>query len=136
MYAEFLSHAGLTTIPVSRAADALAAAAKADIVVTGIRLPGTLDGIELIARLRGQRRTKRTPIIVLTASALQAERDRAKRAGCDVFLPKPCLPEELLREVRRLVKPSKLRHLRNTSVKASLAHNVRDGKHGARKRDA
>jgi CheY-like chemotaxis protein len=99
MYAEFLSHAGLTTIPVSRATDALAAAAKADIVVTGIRLPGSLDGIELIARLRAQRRTKQTPIIVLTASALQAERDRAKQAGCDAFLPKPCLPEELLREV-------------------------------------
>jgi CheY-like chemotaxis protein len=136
MYAEFLSHAGLTAIPVSRATDALAAAAKADIVVTGIRLPGSFDGIELIARLRAQPRTKQTPIIVLTASALQAERERAKRAGCDAFLPKPCLPEELLREVRRLVKPSKLRHLRNTSEKDSLAHEVRDGKHGAKKHGA
>jgi CheY-like chemotaxis protein len=136
MYAEFLSHEGLTPIPVSSASDALAAAAKADVVVTGLRLPGNVDGIELIARLRRRRRTRLTPIIVLTASALQGERDRATKAGCDAFLPKPCLPEELLREVRRLVKPSKLRHVRNTSVKASPAHGVRDGKHRAKKHGA
>jgi CheY-like chemotaxis protein len=136
MYAEFLSHAGLTPMPVSSAIDALAIAPKADIIVTGLRLPGSVDGIELIARLRRDRRTKGTPIIVLTAAALQTERDRAKRAGCDAFLPKPCLPEELLREVRRLVKPSKLRHVRSASLKASLAHSVRDGKQRAKKHGA
>jgi two-component system, cell cycle response regulator DivK len=132
MYAEFLSHAGLVPIPVSSALDALAVAPKADIVVTGLRLPGSVDGIELIGRLRTDGRTRRTPIIVLTASALQTERERAQQAGCDVFLPKPCLPEELLHEVCRLVKPSKLRHLR-TALKANLA---RDGKQGTKKHDA
>jgi CheY-like chemotaxis protein len=136
MYAEFLSHAGLVPIAVSSAIDALAVATKADIVVTGLRLPGSVDGLELIARLRTDWRTKSTPIIVLTASALQTERERAHLAGCDVFLPKPCLPEELLHEVRRLVKPATLRHLRNTSLKASLAHGARDGKQGAKKHDA
>jgi two-component system, cell cycle response regulator DivK len=136
MYAEFLSHAGLMPIPASSAIDALAVAVKADIVVTGLRLPGDVDGIELIERLRGDGRTKRMPIIVLTASALETECERAQQAGCDVFLRKPCLPEELLREVRRLVKPSKLRHGRNSSVKANLAHAVRDGKQRAKKHDA
>jgi two-component system cell cycle response regulator DivK len=136
MYAEFLSHAGLTPIPVTTAVDALEVAPKADVVVTGLRLPGSLDGIQLIALLRRDRRTKRTPIIVLTASALQVERDRAKRVGCDAFLPKPCLPEELLREVRRLVKTPALRHTRNTSVKSGLAHSLRDGKQRAKKHGA
>lgn len=136
MYAEFLSYSGLTPIAVSRASDALATAAKADVVVTGLRLPGRVDGVELIARLRCSPQTRRTPIIVLTASALPAERDRATRAGCNAFLRKPCLPEELLREVRRLVRPSKLRHLRNASMKAGPAHGVRDGKQRAKKNGA
>jgi two-component system, cell cycle response regulator DivK len=136
MYAEFLSHSGLVPIPVSSAVDALAVAAKADIVVTGLRLPGSLDGIELIGRLRTNGRTKRTPIIVLTASALKTERERAQQAGCDLFLPKPCLPEELLNQVRRLVKPSKLRQVRNASLRTNLAPGARDGKQRTKKRDA
>jgi len=52
MYAEFLTHKGLRAIPVSSGADALTAAADADIIVTGIALHGELTGIELVARLR------------------------------------------------------------------------------------
>lgn len=113
MYAEFLRHEGLAPIAVSNASDALTAASKAAVIVTGILLPGSsMDGIDLIARLRSDERMKHTPIIVLTACVWKTERERAEHAGCDVFLPKPCLPNDLLREVRRLLAASKLRESR------------------------
>lgn len=107
MYAEFLRYHGLTPIPVSSANDALKLAPKADIIVTGYLLPGSIDGVELTARLRAAERTKHTPIIFLTACAFQSDREQAEHAGCDAFLPKPCLPDELLCEVRRLLAAPK-----------------------------
>jgi len=105
MYAEFLDHHGFVTIVVSSAADALKIASLANVVVTGIRLDREADGLELIARLRDDRHTKNTPIIVLTASVSATNRERAKSAGCDVFLAKPCLPEVLLLSIRGLLTP-------------------------------
>src|SRR6266581_2425294 len=72
--------------------DALALARTTDIVVTGIRVPGPFDGVELVRRLRANDGTKHKPIIVVTACAFEPDQQRACAAGCDAFLPKPCLP--------------------------------------------
>jgi len=103
MYAEYLRYSGLAAIAVSSAEDALTFAPEADIIVTGIALDDTVDGVELVSRLRGEDGTMHKPIIVLTACAWRRERERAEHAGCDVFLSKPCLPDALLREVRLLL---------------------------------
>src|SRR5207247_2654774 len=75
---------------------------------TGISLDGDIDGIELVSRLRLDDDTKHKPIIVLTSSTWNTERQRAESAGCDLFLTKPCLPDELLREVHLLLASSKI----------------------------
>jgi len=103
MYTEFLRYHGLAAIPVSDSRDALMLAPQADIVVTGINLDETMDGVELVSRLRHDDCTRSTPIIVLTACAWPTDRERAEGAGCDVFLLKPCLPNDLLREVWQLL---------------------------------
>lgn len=103
MYTEFLRQRGLVPIPISTASDALAVAARADVIVTGVLLPGQMDGIEFLTKLKADDRTKNIPIIVLTSCAWQSDRERATKAGCDVFLAKPCLPEDLLKEVRRVL---------------------------------
>lgn len=108
MYTEFFRYEGLLPVPVSNARDGLTVARRADIIVTGLLLPGDIDGIEFIARLKRDERTKRIPLIVLTACAWKSDRERAEEAGCDVFLAKPCLPDHLLREVRLLLAASKL----------------------------
>ena len=115
MYTEFFRYEGFLPVPVSNARDGLTVARKADVIVTGLLLPGDIDGIEFIARLKRDERTKRIPLIVLTACAWKSDRDRAEEAGCDVFLAKPCLPDQLLREVRVLLA-SKLRHNRRVST--------------------
>jgi two-component system, cell cycle response regulator DivK len=101
--AEFLRYDGLTVIPVSETKDALMLAPQADIVVTGMNLDDPMDGVELVSRLRHNDCTRSTPMIVLTACVWAKERARAEGAGCDVFLPKPCLPNDLLGEVRQLL---------------------------------
>jgi CheY-like chemotaxis protein len=105
MYAEFLRCHGFVVIPVSDARHALTLAPLADIVVTGMHLDDPMDGVELVSRLRNNEPTRSTPIVVLTACAWPKDRERAEGAGCDVFLPKPCLPNDLLGEVRQLLTP-------------------------------
>ena len=118
MYAEFLRHKGFTTLSVSTGTEALRAApaANADIIVTGILLGADMDGLELIQELRSDERVRRTPIIVLTACAWRSERERAERAGCDAFLPKPCAPDELVRAISRVLSATKLHVIRGRST--------------------
>ena len=104
MYAEFLRARHFLPVIVSAVVDVLTVAPRVDIVVTETLLPGHLDGLEMVARLKRNKRTKAIPVIVLTACGWRSERDRARAAGCDVFLAKPCLPELLVREIRRLLK--------------------------------
>jgi two-component system, cell cycle response regulator DivK len=103
MYAEFSRHQGWLPIPVSTARDALTVAPTADVIIAGILLPGHMDGIELIVQLKADERTKSIPVIVLTTCAWTTERDRAESAGCDMFLAKPCFPNDLERAVRRVL---------------------------------
>ena len=103
MYVEYLRYEGFTPVPVSTATDALRASPRAAVIVTGLLLPGEMDGIEFVTRLKSHDRMKHIPTIVLTACAWDSERERAVAAGCDLFLPKPCLPDVLVRHIRRLL---------------------------------
>jgi two-component system, cell cycle response regulator DivK len=123
MYAEYLRASALIVIEVDHTADVFALAEHADIIVTEVRVDGPSDGLDLIRQLRHGNRTKQTPIIVLTACAFAVDRQRAQRAGCDAFLPKPCLPEVLLAEIRRVLP---LRSLRCTAH-AKVSRHRRNG---------
>jgi two-component system cell cycle response regulator DivK len=113
MYADFLRSEGFLPISVSSAADALTIAPRVDVVVTALLLPGPMDGVELVTRLKGDDSTKNIAVIVLTACVWQSDRDRAAAAGCDVFLEKPCLPDVLVRQIRRVLA---LRHVPKPSA--------------------
>src|SRR5262245_66446209 len=109
MYAEYLSHMGLTLLCVQDATDALRLAARAAVVVTGILLPGALDGCALIAALTSNPATQHIPIVVLTVCAWIHEEERARRAGCDVFLSKACLTPTMFREICRALGAAELK---------------------------
>jgi CheY-like chemotaxis protein len=99
MYADYLRSCGYTVQTADTADEGLIRSRDADVIVTEIRVQGSFDGIELVGRLRDADETKQTPIIVLTACAFEPDEQRARAAGCNVFLPKPCLPERLAREI-------------------------------------
>jgi CheY-like chemotaxis protein len=103
MYAEYLRLCGFHPLERDDTADGLALAVTADVIVTGIRVEGLFDGVELVRRLRDGNQTHDKPIIVLTACAFEPDQQRAFAAGCDVFLPKPCLPDRLVSAIRAVL---------------------------------
>ena len=128
MYAEFLRHHGVETLCPADTSEALQQASQADVIVTELMVPTISDGVEFIRRLRAHDHTKHLPIIVVTSWAWQTERLRAQDAGCDVFLTKPCLPDDLLRKIRRVLALKRLRALRTSTAKASGSRQRKKGR--------
>ena len=50
---------------------------------------------------------KKIPVVALTGHALAGHSKGAKEAGCDSFLAKPCLPDQLVAEIRRMLEGGK-----------------------------
>jgi two-component system OmpR family response regulator len=71
-----------------------------DAIVLDIMLPG-IDGWELLRRLR---RTKKTPVLMLTARDAVRDRVRGLDTGADDYLVKPFDLSELLARLRALIR--------------------------------
>src|SRR4051794_6432133 len=95
-YAAMLADHGYHVVQAANGADALLRVQTRvpDLVVTDIDMP-VLDGIALSLRLRSHRPTAQIPIVVVTGSGLNVILQRAKQAGCDACLMKPCTPARL-----------------------------------------
>ncbi len=63
-----------------------------------------VPGIEVCRRLRRDARTRRTPIIMLTARGEEADRVRGLESGADDYVVKPFSPSELLARVRAVLR--------------------------------
>jgi two-component system cell cycle response regulator DivK len=104
MYAEYLQFSGFRVAEAKNGNEAVeqAFALKPDLILMDLSLPG-MDGWEATRRLKADERTKRIPIVALTGHALAGASEGAKKAGCDSFVTKPCLPDDLVVEVRRML---------------------------------
>ncbi len=69
-----------------------------DLVVSDVMMP-ELDGMQLLAALRGDPRTARVPVVMLSARAGQEAAVEGLSAGADDYLVKPFSAEELLARV-------------------------------------
>lgn len=106
MYADWLTQAGFRVEQAHNGLQALERAFEAtpDVVVTDLNIPG-IDGFELTRRLRQDPRTRAVPVVAITGyAAFAADPSRARRAGCDTVLEKPCSPEDLESAVRALIE--------------------------------
>ncbi len=83
------------------AAFAHACEQRPDVIVTDLAMPDG-DGWELIQKLSSDPRTRNIPVVMLTACATEAVRARAKQEGLAAFFFKPCAPDVLAAELRRL----------------------------------
>jgi two-component system, cell cycle response regulator DivK len=104
LYAYHLSLSGFDVIEAENGADAIAhtTAQGPDVVLMDLSLP-VVDGWEATRRLKTDERTAHIPVVALTAHDGSGELQRATRAGCDWFVPKPCPPDALIAEVRRVL---------------------------------
>jgi len=104
IYVQFLTYSGLRVEEAENGYEALdkAFALRPNVIVMDLSLPG-LDGWEATRRLKRDPRTRHIPDVVLTGHALAGHSQGAMDAGCEAFIPKPCLPERLLEEIRSIL---------------------------------
>jgi CheY-like chemotaxis protein len=105
MYRDYLEFSGfrVETARDGREGIEKAQALSPDLILMDLSLPG-IDGWEATRLLKSNPATRNLLIVALSAHALAAEGDRARAAGCDGFIAKPCLPPDLVTEVSRYLK--------------------------------
>jgi two-component system cell cycle response regulator DivK len=104
MYAAYLEFSGYRIAEATNGIEAIEKAKELmpDIILMDLALP-RMDGWEATRRLKMDERTRHIPILALTGHALEGHADGAREAGCDAFVTKPCLPDELVEEIKRML---------------------------------
>jgi len=104
LYELYLTQHGfrVQTVVDGEAAVETALESSPDVVVLDLSMP-RVDGIAATKRLKQDARTRHIPIIVLTGYPHKAIQQGALEAGADAFLTKPCLPEILEQQIRKLL---------------------------------
>jgi signal transduction histidine kinase len=75
-----------------------------DLVLLDIQMPG-MDGFEVCRRLRADDRTRRTPVLFLTAAHYQVEsRLRGLEVGGDDFIVQPVSNQELVARIKSVLR--------------------------------
>lgn len=105
MYRDYLEFSGfrVETARDGREGIDKAQTLQPDLILMDLSLPG-VDGWEATRLLKADPVTRHIVIVALSAHALAAEGERARAAGCDGFIAKPCLPPDLVTEVSRYLK--------------------------------
>ena len=100
MYAEYLEYSGYDVVQAANGMEALQRAVddQPDIILMDLSLP-VMDGWEATRRLKANALTAAIPVVALTGHALAGISEGARKAGCDSFVTKPCLPEDLVKEI-------------------------------------
>ena len=107
MYSQYLQFTGLRVAEAANGKEALAKTAELmpDLIVMDLSLPG-VDGWQATRIIKQDPKTRDILVLALTGHALEGASEGAREAGCDAFLTKPCLPEDLYREIQRMLGPA------------------------------
>mgnify|MGYP001587236359 FL=1 len=101
---DVLQHKGYKTLEAETAEEGIRLAQESvpALVLMDIQLPG-INGIEALGRLRADARTKKIPVIAVTASAMTHDRAKIMAAGFDGYQSKPINVKEFLVAVREML---------------------------------
>ena len=105
LYEQFLRHEGWRVETAADGEEGLAKAATLgpSVVVLDLGLP-RMDGWEVASRMKSAPGTSGVPVLALSGHVTPEARQRAKTAGVDEFIAKPCLPTDLVAAIRRHLK--------------------------------
>jgi CheY-like chemotaxis protein len=100
-----LGNKGYRLLEATDGEEALAVAieGRPDLIVMDIQLP-KMDGLEVTRRLRQTPQFRETPIIALTASAMEGDREKIMAAGCDEYISKPVSTHQFPRLVAEMLQ--------------------------------
>lgn len=103
-----LKKEGFKTLSVSDGEDCLDAANRKhpDLIILDLMLPG-IDGLEVCKLLKGERKTKNIPVIMLTAKAQESDKIVGLELGADDYVTKPFSPRELIARIRAVLRRMK-----------------------------
>lgn len=104
LYRDYLEFSGFRVRTATNGREAIdqALALQPDIILMDASMP-VLDGWQATRELKANPATKHIPILALTAHAFDDARREAKDAGCDGFVTKPCLPDDLVTKIRAVL---------------------------------
>ena len=105
MYAESLLVLGFRVAEACNGVEAVqkARSLEPDAILMDLSLPG-IDGWEATCQLKADFRTRHIPVVAITGHAPAYAEDRARAAGCDRLLIKPALPDQVVAEVRKVIR--------------------------------
>ena len=108
LYKDYLEFSGFTvkTATNGREAINLAASLQPDLILMDASMP-VLDGWQATRELKANPVTRHIPVVALTAHAFDDARQEARSSGCDAFVTKPCLPDDLVDKVRATLESGK-----------------------------
>lgn len=104
---------------------AAACAEPPELIISDVMMP-RLDGLGLLARLRGDPRTAAVPVLLLSARAGQEAAVDGLAAGADDYLVKPFSARELLARVRTTVQLARLR-TQHARWRAAMIESLQEG---------
>jgi CheY-like chemotaxis protein len=104
LFGEYLEYLGFRVETAVNGAEAIASAHREwpAIIIMDLAMP-EVDGWQAIKHLKADPLTADIPIVALSAYAFGDETQRAREAGADLCLSKPCLPSQLARVIRALL---------------------------------
>lgn len=99
-----LSASGYRVCEASDGAEAVALALRElpDLILLDMAMPG-VSGWEAVRRIKAMPQTRGIPVFAFTAYALAGDELKAKEAGCDGYVSKPCVPKEVVAKIRAKV---------------------------------
>src|SRR5438309_732657 len=104
MYAAYLRIFGVRVEEASNGEEAIekARSLHPDLIFMDLSMPG-IDGWAATRILKNDPATSTVRIVALTGRAFEWDREKAREVGCDSIIVKPCMPEDLLHEMQRLL---------------------------------
>ena len=101
LYRDYLQFSGFDVETANNGRDAITRAVELqpDLILMDASMP-VLDGWQATRELKANPVTRHIPILALTAHAFDDARREARAVGCDGFVSKPCLPDDLVTKVR------------------------------------
>ena len=110
LYRDYLEFSGFTVQTASNGREAIAQAIalQPDVILMDASMP-VLDGWQATRELKTNPVTQHIPVVALTAHAFDDARQQARAVGCDGFVTKPCLPDDLVEKIRATLDALKKR---------------------------